>query len=215
MKTLLAIQGYPGANDAVARHWTYYVNSGADTILGIGTEDGGCKWPPGLLYLNVGPNAYIDRGHLPRRLIETIDVCLKCGYHDRIIVIEYDVLFFKPLPELPPGFHGQLAGYNFPPFKCQRFYHSPWVFDHETAREVVARGREMLAAGETEKGNPDMFIGLLVETYNIPASPLENCFTQNSLDNPAMLEEARQRRLNGLVAVHGCKTAEQLAHLVS
>lgn len=218
MKTILAVQSYPGANEAVARHWPYYEASGADVILGIGTEGGGCKWPGKTHHVNIAPNGYITDGHLPQRLIDTIEYALEftTNHDDRIAVIEYDVLFFNPLPPLCPGFHAQHAGGLLPPMLAKKFYHSPWVFDAATAVRVVKKGNAMLQAGVNERGNPDFFIGLLCEWFDIPAYGLANCYTQNTLNIPEKIAEARELRRSGrMVAVHGCKTPEQLAYLLT
>jgi hypothetical protein len=219
MKTVLLVQSYPGANEAVVRHWPYYVKSGADRIVGVGTDDNGCRWPAGTPVVNIGPNAYIKRGHLPSRLIESVNDGLNCGDFDRIVVIEYDVLFFNPLPaDLPPGFNGQLAGGEIKPMKARNFYHSPWVFDRATAIDVVKLGRKLISMGDTEFGNPDFFIGYLCERFpkTLKAHALANCFTQNTLDIPEKIEYARGLvRAGNLVAVHGCKTKEQLDYLIT
>ena len=80
MNLLLVIQSYPGATYAVNRQWPFYLNAGAYEIHGIGTTDNGCIWPDGVKSVLIGDNKYIDGKHLPNRLLDTIEYCLKTNF---------------------------------------------------------------------------------------------------------------------------------------
>lgn len=219
MKTILAIQSYPGANATVARHLPYYLNAGADMLLGIGTTDGGCVWSNEFdCTCNIGENKYIEGAHLCDRLLRTIEVALsvELGPFDRICVIEYDCLFFKPIPkDLPVGVVMNIAGGPQPHRLGTFYYHCPWIMDSGTASMVLDGGRQCLKDLQFEGGSTDCFIGWVCERFNIPVHcNLVHTYSKNSLDIPEHLEEARQARIDGAMAIHGVKTPAMLNRLM-
>lgn len=211
---VLAIQTYPGANLAAARHFPFYENAGADRIIGITTEDGGCDWP-GREDIEVGPDCYVSGDHLCRRLLETISACLESGA-DELMVAEYDTLFFRPMPPLfPDGLVMNATGGGGPEFRGLAYYHGPWCMNAVTAQKVVASGRLMLADGDIEHGWPDRFIGRLAERFEIPAvQGFFKNYSRNCLDTPEYIAEARAAIAAGAHAVHGVKTVGQLEALL-
>ncbi len=213
---ILLVHTYPKANSGVARHYPYYKNAGCDRIVGITTQGGGCQWPTPDVK-EIRPDSYINGPHLPLRLLETIAYGLSQGA-DEIVIIEWDTVFFKPLPsELPKGFVMNVTGGNIPPWKSTRFFHNPWCMDAETARAVLHIGFPMVASGDIEGGNPDLFIGRITDL--LPHIPVhQGVFTnysRNSLDQPGHIEEAREAYLKGVTCVHGIKTAHELAFITA
>lgn len=207
---ILAVHTYPGANDGVKRHYPYYEKAGADRIVGITTEGGGCYWPTEDTIV-IGKNTYVNGPALPVRLVKTLEACLATGASE-IIVIEWDVIFFKPLPDLPgDGVATIKTGHGGPGWRGSGFYHVPWYMNAATARLLVEEGNKLLAAGIYEDGSPDRFICLVMDTAKIPA--LETVFTRytrNTIHTPEYLNEAREAYLGGVDAMHGIKTLAQL-----
>lgn len=214
MRTLV-VQTYPGANDAVFRHYPYWKKGGADRIVGLVTDDGACKWPTEDMFV-AGPNRYVDGAHLPNRLVQSLEIGIASGADD-IVVIEYDAVFFKPLPKIVRDGIAMLpTGGSKPGYKCRRYFHNPWQMNAETAKQVIAAAKCMIALGEIENGMPDCFIGRLVDLTDIPT--IENAYTrytQNTIQSPAQLEDARKAYRAGVHAMHGIKTKEQLQFIVS
>lgn len=212
---ILAVQTFPGANETVARHWPHYEAAGCDRILGILTEGGRCTWP-GEHTAIVGKDSYVDGDHLCRRLLGTIRAGLDAGATE-LVIIEYDVCFFRALPAtMPEGLVMNATGGWSEGFRGKRYFHPPWMMDINTAYRVLEGGEEMLAGGDIEKGFPDRFIGRLAERYDVPVR--EGWFanyTQNSLDQPEYLKQARQARLAGAHCVHGMKSAQQLNYVMA
>lgn len=212
---ILAIHTFPGASETAARHYPYYEKVGADRIVGITTNDGQCKWTTADV-IEIGPNSYVRGDHLCRRLIDTIEACMALGATE-IIIAEYDTLFFHKLQSpLPAGITMNRTGGNSPGFKGSAFYHGPWIMDVITAARVIDAGREMLDEGDIEGGWPDRFIGWLAEKYQIPVNEgfFKN-YTQNTLDQPHHLEEARAARIAGAFAIHGVKSHQQFDYVTS
>ncbi len=201
MSLLLAIHSYPGANHRHEAHAPLWRNSGADSILGIGTTCGKCKWPSGIQGVDIGADKYISNDHLPRRLVDTMRLMLLLPY-DRYCIIEWDCLFFKPLPEFA-GMAGFIAGGGLPGAKAQRFYHVPWCFDWTSGRRFVATADRLMPEVSGHETSPDVFFGWVCETAGLEVTQPWDGFTRNSLDNPGDLELARQAYLNGVTALHG------------
>lgn len=212
MSLLLAIHSYPLANAGVARHFPYYEKSGAQKILGIGTTDNGCTWPEGVEHVEIGRNDYINADHLPRRLMSTIRLMLLTPF-DRFCIIEWDCLFFHPLPwfEGMAAFH---AGNSLPGMKAKKFFHCPWAFDYETGHRWLKKADELIAHVEGHEASPDVFLGWVAEEAGIEITQPWEGFSRNSVDNPADVELAREAYRNGAVAIHGIKTPENLRRIL-
>lgn len=209
---ILCVQTYPGATEAVKRHFPHYEKSGADRVIGITTEGGICYWPTDDVKA-IGPNGYAQLGHLPNRLLRTLEYALSQGA-DEIIVAEYDALFFQPISSpFPDGLVMNKTGGGSPGFIGSGFFHPPWMMSAPTARRVIEVGDDLLRRGMIEQGFPDRFIGLVAD-QGIPV--IQNFFrsySRNTLDQPQYLEEARLARESGAHVIHGFKTAAQLAHV--
>lgn len=213
MSLLLCIHSYPGANHRLEAHWPLYEKSGADKIMGIGTEDGACKWPFGAEFVNIGRNSYIDGDVLPRRLLDTMRFMLLLPF-DRFCLIEWDCLFFKPLPEFTGmvGFH---AGNRSEGMRAERYYHCPWGWDFETGTAFVKKGDEMLKDVAGHECSPDVFFGWVCEAAGIPVGQPWEGFTRNSLDCAGDLELAREAYRSGVTALHGVKGRREMDYILS
>lgn len=218
MKTALLIHSFAGANEIVKRHWEFYKRSGFD-IFGVGRTNTICLWPESMRTKNIGVDAYIDGDNLPRRLVDTFDWFL----HDEIFkayshccVIEYDTIFLTAPPAVDVTAAAHLAGGGYPGFTCSHFHHCPWWLDRENAGKFVAKGREMIAGGDIEKGSPDFFFSLVMERAGVDVKHLDGTFSRNSLDIPEDRKLCQTLiRSKLLWFVHGVKTKEQLEEILS
>ena len=224
---ILLVQSYPGANEAFERHYSYYLKSGADRIVGIGTTDGGCKFPEGCESTIIGKNSYINGSVLPQRLIDT----LKYGVtqNDPVIcVCEYDTLFFRHLPieRMEHAVAAHYTGGQTWGSKARSFYHGPWVFHREAARRFVECGQDEIdkgICGPLNQPHPhppecstDVFFGYVTERHNFTVQDgLWKEFTRNSFDLPGSLEAAREAYRAGVDVIHGCKTKAELDFILS
>jgi hypothetical protein len=231
MDLLLAIQSYTGANSIVARHWPYYLNSGAKEIHGIGTTDGGCVWPSNVPSVLIGENRYMDGKHLPIRLLDTIEYCLSTD-SSHFCIVEYDTLFLRSIPEWV-GIAAHLAGGQTFNSKASTFIHNPWFLDRPTALAVLNVGRELVSQDwpithtwhirnsegwgyGCAESSPDVFLAWVCEEAKIPVRyDLMREFSRNSLDRPGALEEARAARLDGVDIIHGVKLQSELDYIMS
>jgi hypothetical protein len=204
-KLALAIQTFPGANEAFRRHWHHFLKSGADEYIPITTTDGGCWSPEGTIPEMIGANIYIQGAHLPMRLLRTLQRLreTKC---DWFCVAEYDVLLLRPIPrDLPEGITTHLAGHKMPGHHCEHFYHNPWVMDRETAEVVVRVGYELIAA-KTIDASPDCFLGQIIDKAKIPVhTDILKSYSRNTIHGETWIAEARAAVDAGAVCVHGVK----------
>lgn len=213
MRTILAVMSHPEANELVARHWQYYERAGADVILGVETEGGGCEWPKQCTFRAViGERGYVNAGRLPKRLVGILDACLTLGPFDQIAVIEADTIFLRQIPKLLPGMTAMLRGPGTPQYKGKSYYHCPWMFTREAAARTFLAGHNLILAGEIERGYTDRFVGWAVEKYGIPVHQLP-MYSRNELDSIEYLVEAKRAIEDGAISVHGVKTAEQLEYI--
>lgn len=210
---LLAIHSHAGANARIPVHWPFYERSGADKIIGIGTTDGRCQWPDGVEHVEIGRDGYIDGDHLPRKLLDTMQFMLLLPY-DRYCLIEWDCLFFAPLPEFTgmAAFH---AGNRSPGMRAQRFWHCPWSWDWDTGMSFLTKGRDLLRRVSGHECSPDVFFGWVCEEAGIPVSQPWKGFSRNSLDCAGDVELARKARMAGAVAIHGIKRRADLDYVMS
>lgn len=214
MSSILGIQSFVGANDAIHRHFPWFEKAGCDEIVGIGTDDGKCWFPAGIRQEQIGANSYINGSHLPVRLLRSFEMLLKTK-HDWLVVAEYDVLFFKPLPtDLPKGITAHLAGGK--PFNCHcnLFAHGPWIADRETAWNILAVGAKIIESGVVDP-SPDCFLGQIIEQGKIPFhSDILKSYSRNTINQWAWIQEARQAIADGAVSIHGIKQKEVLDAIV-
>ncbi len=215
MSLLLCIHSHPGANERIPVHFPYYENSGADKIIGIGTTDGACKWEEGVEHVEIGRNSYIDGDVLPRKLLDTMRFMLLLPF-ERFCIIEWDCLFFKPLPEFTgmAAFH---AGNQSAGMRAKRFWHCPWAWDYEAGQAFVKEGQKAIDAKEVSghECSPDVFFGWICERAGIEVSQPWEGFSRNSLDCAGDVELAREAYRAGVTALHGCKTRSNLDYILS
>lgn len=211
---LLCIHSYPGANETMARHWSNFKKFGATRIAGIGTTDGKCTWPDGLdTVVDIGQNSYMKMkgkdDHLCRRLLDTVKWCLTQP-EDHFAIVEYDTLILRKFPHFS-GIHAHLTGGQVNGSKTKHFRHNPWLFDRETGPALVAAMEAVLPdSDEYPNNSPDLFFGLAVERAQIEVKCNFKLFTRNSLDQNGDLELACEAAREGVHAIHGVKTAEEL-----
>jgi hypothetical protein len=207
---LLCIHGYPGANEAVQRHWPYFEQSGATRIVGIGTLGGGCEFP--CESVEIGENAYMKiRGsddHLCRRLLDTVKWCLKQP-EDKFAIIEYDTLPLSRMPEWK-GISACLTGGRVNGSIATQFFHNPWLFDRASGETLVRALEKVLPESASYPNNsPDLFFGLACERANITVGCNFRLFTRNRLDDPEDLALACKMAREGVHFIHGVKTEAQ------
>jgi hypothetical protein len=215
---ILAVQAFPGSNSACARHYPLWKHCGFDRIVGIATVGGGCKFPAGMEYVEIGRNSYISGDHLPRRFIDTAAWLLSQPNWREASIIEWDTITLKQFPSVlnVDGLHAHLAGYGGGRFKALKFFHNPWTANIGTWHQVVKFGRQMIAEGDIELGHPDFFIGLLCQRFGLPITEsLIQCYSQNTIASPWQIADARKHIALGAIAVHGVKSAEVLKTLLS
>lgn len=214
---LLCIHTYPGANQALDRHWPQFKSAGADHIVVITTELGGCILPDGVEFKAIGPDSYINGPILPKRLADTLRFCLDSKY-DQYVIAEYDTIILKPLK--PDGLMLHNTGGQLPGAAAPRFHHNPWIFDRESAISIAIEidrdAKDGIYAQGRHECSPDVALGLAVSRAGLSQSykPINNMYTRNSLSEGGALEEAVKAVRNGCTIVHGCKTKEQYEALM-
>lgn len=228
MKIALIIHSYPGANDAVKRHWEHYKKSGMD-IFGVDRIGGLGRWPDAVPVKEIGEDSYICGDNLPRRMVDTFDWFITDEIfknYDAAMVIEYDAIFIRPPPDLPDAVHvaatrggGGVANST---TQTETFWHTPWVLTKCAAEDFVAKGRELLSAGIYENGSPDFFFGLVIQHLGVPVHNLEvtqsnaGTFSRNSLDIACDLGLATEFARAGRVwYIHGIKDKAMLDAVLS
>lgn len=223
MKTAVLVITHARVNKTFARHFPYYVKSGGE-VIGVGDAHDGCVWPSGVRFLEF-PIITDQRQKLLRRFMQVVDWCVTKGTaegFDRFAICEYDVVFIRPIPShitpRPIEFsYGRiaatLAGHKSNGFKGKNYYHCPWIFSAFAAGDFHRYGNRMLDAGIDEGGFIDRFLGLYEDLFG-PAIVNSPNYSQNSLDRPEYIAEARESmKRPECFAIHGCKTPEMLQQL--
>lgn len=212
---LLCIHSYPGANETVERHWSFFKKSGATRIAGIGTTDGECVWPKEIDWVHeIGENKYIKGDHLCRRLLDTIKWCMTQP-EDHFMIAEYDVVFLKKIP-LPHGVCAHLTGGQVNGSKTSQFFHGPWCFDRASGAALIAALEAVLPECQGPPDNsPDLFFGLACERAQIKVGCGFKMFTRNSLDEPNSLDLAVESAVSGVHCIHGVKRDFELQAIQS
>lgn len=222
MKCLIAILSYVRANELVARHWPWYRKAGCD-ILGVGRETTSCEWPvrvgqDGLVNVtNIGEDSYVHGDNLIRLHVDTLDYMLSLiGDYTHFCLIEPDTIFLRGITQndVPTyGFRATLVGNKSPGFFGSFYCHGPWIFDRHGAQFAVNSARRMLNVGLIEQGFPDRFWGLVCDLYGLPFTKL-HAYSQNRLDRPEYIQQARQALADGAFAIHGIKTDGELRSVI-
>lgn len=213
---ILAIHSYPGGNEAAARHWPYFLNAGADDIIGIGTTDGGCVWPEDCQFVNIGKNEYMNGPNLCHRLLDTLSFLLTTK-HDHFCIAEYDVVFFSKIPSFT-GVAAHRAGGKTWNSKPSFFIHNPWMIDRKSAMKIIVQGEELIdqCTYGTPESSPDVFLAWVCETAGIRVKfDLLREHTQNCYDIPGSLEAAREAYRKGLNCIHGIKHHHELEFITT
>lgn len=211
MKPLLVILSYAKANDMVQRHWPYFLKAGCD-ILGVGREDSEARFPGERLVgmVKIGKDSYVAGDNLIKLHLDALAYCLeKYPDYTHYVLTEPDAIFTKPLPVLGTMFSATKVGGWSPGFHGRQFFHGPWCFNAVTAARFVEFGTRMLHAGLIERGFPDRFHGLLCDLYSLPWTNFPG-YSQNRLDQPKYVDDARQAIKDGYHYIHGIKTEAEL-----
>lgn len=213
MKTLLAIHSYEKANDMVVRNWPYYLRAGADKIIGIGRTDSNCKFPDGIESFPIGKDEYVNGDNLPSRLVRTFERMLMYSDYDLFVVIEPDLIFYKPL-EFTGGVAAHLSAGPISIWTASA-WQNPWCADRENAKRIVAAGDELIKEGDIQHGMPDRFFCLIkdrmgVQCQNIPG------FSRNTIHTFEDAEMgAKVCAYGNGVFIHGVKTDSILRKIES
>ena len=212
---LLLVTFHPEASAACDRHYRFWATAGCDRIIGATSRLQGSRWPTDDL-VEIGPYGYISGPRLPLRLIQTLEHAIALGA-DEICVVEWDCIFFQPLPAvIPAGFTMNVTGGPGKNYRATRYFHVPWIFDRATAIAAVEIGHRLLAEGIHELGSPDIFMGLITDLAFLPVN--EGVFTsysRNAFDLPGHLAEARAAYRAGVTAIHGLKSEKELAFILA
>lgn len=213
-KLCMAVQSFPGANDILRRHWSYFERAGCDELIGIGTSNGSTWFPQGIRTELIGADLYIQGSHLPSRLIRTFEHLMLLN-SDWLAVAEYDVVFYKAIDRnLPHGLTTHLAGGKPEGAYCNVFYHGPYICDRDTAMRIIRFGNELLATKKHD-ASPDLFLGHVCELAEIPVhTEILGSYSRNTIHLGPWAEEARQARLAGGTCCHGVKDAAVLREIL-
>lgn len=216
MRTLLLIHSYPGATETLKLLWSGFKVLGWD-IVGVETIDGEHEWPEPVNTIKIGLNKYWtqDRRNLARRFTGSLRYFLSTDY-DRVCILEYDTLVLGPVNLPETGIVTHRAGGQLPDSQAPEFFHTPWMFDRESARTVELMGQQLIMDGTVDygcHGSPDILLGLIVNRLNLPWRE-SGTFSANTI-NGEYVEKARVARRSGCVLFHGVKTKEQMQSVLS
>lgn len=227
MRTLLVVLSYSKANEMLVRHWPYFLKADAD-IMGVGREDTDCRFPKERLVweAKIGKDSYVNGDNLPNMHVRAMSCALSMTYDEgadnpqpytHICLTEPDAIFLKPLPLHLGGLMATYCGGKSPGFYGNAFFHGPWYVDRYTAEKFVAGGQAMLKCDLFELGFPDRFWGLWQELYGVKFHPLNPAYSysQNRLDRPQYIQEAREAIARGIGYLHGVKTQEELSAVMT
>lgn len=213
--TALVVHSCRSADETFQRHMPFYTKTGFD-VYGVGRVDNPSSFPLGVKNFNIGLDQRIHKDNLVRRFVDTFKFCLESrmfALYSDFCVVEYDCLFFKPLPKHPGGLVATLAGYAVPGALATKFYHCPWWADRAMAEIIVDEGQKLLDQKIYELGSPDFFLGLICDRRAI--SPITIPFySRNTIEPGWQMAEARQAYLDGVYGMHGVKTKATLDSIV-
>lgn len=228
MNLLLAIHSWSGANEILARHWPFFRNAGASRIVGIGTDGSRrtyplptlakCKFPEEIDGVAIiGDDSYMAGSNLVRRLMETMD-WMMTQPEDRFALVEYDTIILRPIPEFSGVAAYRAGGPTWGSKSKLGFFHNPWLFDRPTGRQIVLQLASIIAEGHcgygTPESSPDVAFAWACERAGVEVQQLLKEYSQNDLDRPQYLAEARESVRNGAHAIHGVKTKDQLEYIL-
>jgi len=226
---VLVVRSHPGANDVCFRHYPYWKRIGFSRIIGVGTDDNGCKFPEGMESANIGKSSYCNINAITR-ILDIIKFFLDQPDWDSMALSEYDVLILKPLPEpIENKLYACVAGYEQKGLLCKEFLTAPYVANRSTWKHILEGGIECLHSKETEQGHTDCFISWVIEkhkifynqAFDVFVGPGANIETNEEINKvkKAMIE-GRETFYNhlgydrpkdpGISAIHGIKKEDVL-----
>ena len=225
MTTCLAVFTCHKGNGALLRHCPFFQRQRADSTYIITTENTHCDVPEGATAMPVGVDSYINGSHLPKRMLNTMQLLLEKEW-DTLMLAEYDTVIFNRIQteNMTGDVAGHLGGGPTWGSKATRFYHNPWVFSRASASQFIETGTTAIEQGVCgqmthdayglPESSPDVFFGYVCEQlgFNIQTD-LWKEFSRNSFDHREDLELAKNFYQLGVDAIHGIKTAEELAYI--
>lgn len=203
------------ANDLVKRHYRYWEKGGCD-ILGVLSKDEDCYWPNENFIKSGIENGPLGNNYVVR-FLETLHVLIGCFTQYRCFCfIEADSIFTAPVPDLfPHHLMTRLNGYKSEGFNASRFVHTPWYMDRSAALQILKYGTRLQNIGMTEKGFVDRWLGLILELYDIEWKDCsDETYSQNTIDTPKKIQEAREAIKNGAWYIHGIKDSRTLQAII-
>lgn len=218
---VIGIFAHSRARPALLRHWDHYQKPGDPFFIVQPTNVSDLSPVPighgkyhGLL--KMGSEPFRDGENQVIVFLSTLNYILENDdTWEQVCLTEYDGLFFGNVPAVKePGLMATLAGYRDGDFRGAAYFHAPWVMTRNTAEYMVETGERMLRAGLTERGIVDRWLGLWMDLYDIKHIH-SGCYSQNSLDRPQWMEEAREAVRVGAWHIHGVKTEEQFKELTA
>lgn len=211
MKTAVLIISHARVNKTVAQNFPWYQKSGG-VLFGVCDRNTGCKWPDGMTVLEF--DEIPDRRQFQlRRFLQVLEWAVADGASlgfERFALCEYDCIFVRPIPDDLPGLAATRVGQRSQGFHGRWYYHCPWIFSLDAAKQFLMYANRMMECGLDEGGFIDRFIGLQDDLYG-PAIFAAPNYSQNSIDRPEFIREAQSAvQRPDCFALHGIKTHEQL-----
>lgn len=217
MRTALLIQNYHNAKDRIQWMWPFWKKSGFD-LFGVSTTDKECFWPEPIHSKKIGIDAYIEKKHLPQKLVDCFAWFLEDMIFDKYThccVIENDTLVLR-IPQFDSLYAGGIhAGYKLPPMLANKYYHNPWWLSRNACERFVCCGQELIDEGHNENGHPDFFFGYVLEQLEEEVTHFQQTFSQNTILDKWQIDPAREAVRAGAWAIHGVKSKSVLDAILS
>lgn len=217
MKTLVIVITHPQARPILEMNFPWLQRGGCDIAV-IDHEGSKEIADVNSLFLhNIGGPPDSTKNRWLDRFLDVLQWCassLETDGYAHYLLTEADSIFLKPVPELPDGIVATLAGHKSEGFLAKDYFHAPWIFSTHAAEDFLRRARIMLDFNLSEHGFIDRFLGAYAELYGVPIQQM-NTFSVNSVDTAEKLEAAKKAVAAGAWFVHGVKTPEQLAEVIS
>jgi hypothetical protein len=222
--TLLAIDTHSGVQDFLPQMWPHYERAGVD-IVGIERTNRSTRFPKDIPVIAVGEDLFTrwcQHRHptlLCNRMLDTVEALLTRPEFEKytdFCASTWSVLFTKPLPQPMPGglVLWQAGGaYSDPGLTAPYFFHHPRWFNRPTGEKILKTGRALIAAGRTESGADDFFLGLIVSEAKLGWIQPPAGHTTNALDTPETMASARRAIADGAWWVGNVKNERELAAL--
>lgn len=221
--TVLTVDTYAAISDVLPHFWPYYQKAGCD-VVGIERTNKATTWPNSAPHYAIGIDyfkswsAYQGDPLLCKRWLGIIDLFLSnpdFAKYDDLCAIEWDCLFFKPLPpfDKETGLVLNKAGGAMRGFKAPCFFHLPWWMDRKRAAMISDKGHALIKRGDIEHGAPDFFMGLIVAELGLKWTPI-HFYTKNRICSYEF-DEAKKHLANGAFGVHGIRDKAGLDRLLT